>query len=249
MRVSICDDDVSVLDQYSTLIKLIAENNEISIAVDRFEKGSQLLFAMEDKKLVYDIVFLDIFMPGQNGIDLGSQLGASGYGGFIVYLTRSEDHMLSAFDVGAVNYVIKGEAESFSRFEKVFLKVAKQVENRRRKYILLNSIDEYRNIPLDSIQYFEVNRHICFVHYGKGDTFEFSSSLGKLENTLLSFDFERVHRSFLVNCRAVESYTVKEINMSSGAVLPVGRKYSTQFRQAMADLAEVNLAGSSKTSE
>lgn len=240
MRVAICDDDSSVRDQYTQLIKLIAEKHKLSVIVDRFEKGSQLLFAMEDKQIVYDIVFLDIFMPGENGIDIGAQMRADDYGGFVVYLTRSEDHMLSAFDIGATNYVVKGREYEDNRFEKVFLKTAKQVEERRRKFILLSSIDEYRNVALDSIQFFEVNRHICLVHYGKGEEFEFSSSLGKLENMLLSFNFERVHKSFLVNCEAVKSYTAKEILMNNGARVPIGRKYAPTFKKAMADLAEIN---------
>lgn len=63
MRVAICDDERAVRDHYSDLIKLTAQQKGFEIIVDRFEKGSQLLFAMEDKKLVYDIIFLDIFMP------------------------------------------------------------------------------------------------------------------------------------------------------------------------------------------
>lgn len=249
MRVAICDDDASIRDHYSDLIKLIAEQNDFTVLVDRFEKGAQLLFAMEDKRVIYDIIFLDIFMPGKNGIDLGSSIRKTEHGSFVVYLTRSTDHMLPAFDVGASNYILKGNEFADDRFEKVFLKTVEEVEKRKRKYILLNNIEEHRNVAIDTIKYFEVSRHICIVHYGKDERFEFTSSLGKLENMLMALNFERVHKSFLVNCRKVKSYTVREITMHDDSSIPVGRKYLATFRQAMSDLAEINVGAAQIASE
>lgn len=240
MRVAVCDDDANIREHYTEWIKLVAEKEGISVLVDRFEKGSQLLFSMLDKKMEYDIIFLDIFMPGQGGIDLGEELRKGGFVGFIIYLTRSEDYMLPAFDVGASNYIIKGEEYDNDRFEKVLIKTFKKVEDRRRKYILLNSVDEHRNVPIDSIQYFEVSKHICYVHYGKGEVFEFSSSLGKLSTMLVSYNFERAHKSFLVNCAMVKSYTSKELVMKNSDVVPLGRKYSPIVRKKMVDLAEID---------
>lgn len=240
MRVAVCDDDASIREHYTEWIKLVAEKEDVSIAVDRFEKGSQLLFSMLDKKMEYDIIFLDVFMPGQCGIDLGEELRKAEFAGFIIFLTRSDAHMLPAFDVGAANYIIKGEEYDNDRFEKVLLKTFKKVEKRRRKYILLNSVDEHRNIPIESIQYFEVSKHICFAYYGKGEVFEFSSSLGKLSSMLTAYNFERAHKSFLVNCAMVKSYNAKELVMKNGDVVPLGRKYSPIVRQKMVDLAEID---------
>lgn len=241
MRVAVCDDDASMREYYTGLIRLIAENRKLSVFIDEYEQAEQLLFALADKKDPPDIAFLDIFMPGENGISLGTQMRKEGFIGSIIYLTRSKEHMLPAFDVGASNYIIKGHEYEDARFERVFLRAADEVKKKKRKYLLLNGISEHRNIAIESIYYFEVNKHICLVHYGAGESFEFISSLGKIENTLLAYQFMRVHKSFLVNCKEVKSYTFKEIVMSNAARVPVGRKYSADFRQLMDDCAEVNL--------
>jgi len=242
MKVAICDDDSSARGHYTELIKLVADNHGISTTVDCYQKGEQLLFALDDKKDPYDIVFLDIFMPSINGIDVGTQLRKAGFIGSIIYLTRSKEHMLSAFDVGASNYVLKGNEYESDRFERVFIKAMKEVEQRKRKYLLLNGISEHRNIAIDTIRYFEVSKHICIVYYGKGESFEFVSSLGKIENKLLSFGFVRVHRSFLVNCARVKSFTFKQIIMDDDVQIPVGRKHAANFRQTIKDFSEIDIS-------
>lgn len=241
MRVVICDDDAPMREYYTELIRLIAEQKELSVTIDEYEKAEQLLFALSDKQDPPDIAFLDVFMPGDNGISLGTQMRKAGFIGSIIYLTRSKDHMLPAFDVGASNYIIKGHEYEDNRFEKVFMQAAAQVKKKKEKYLLLNGISEHRNIAIESIYYFEVNKHVCIVHYGADEMFEFISSLGKIENTLLPYRFARVHKSFLVNCSEIKSYTFKEIVMNEGSQIPVGRKYSTEFRQLMDEYAEVNL--------
>lgn len=239
MRVAICDDDAAMREHYAELIKLVAIRHGKAVEVDRFESGEQLLFSLADKKDPPDIAFLDIFMPGVDGIDLGTQMRKAGFIGSIIYLTRSKEHMLPAFDVGATNYVIKGDEYGSDRFERVFLKAVIQTEQRRRKYILLNGISEHRNIAIESIRYFEVNRHICIVHYGYDESFEFVSTLGKAESMLLPFGFVRVHKSFLVNCAAVKGYNFKRIVLEDGTEVPIGRKYQDNFRQAMKSFAEI----------
>lgn len=237
MRVAVCDDDAVTRNQYAELIELIAEKERIPVVVDRFEKGDTLLFMMGGAEVPYDIIFLDIFMPGTDGISLGSQLKKENFIGAVIYLTRSEEHMFSAFDVGAANYVLKGEAFDNARFERVFKQAVREVERRKRKYILLNSITEHRNIAIDSILYFEVVRHVCFVYYGNNEVFEFASSLTKIEKTLAAFGFVRVHKSFLVNVAAVQSYVYNEVTMKNGAKIPLGRQRLAQFRKAMEALS------------
>lgn len=241
MRVAICDDDASMRDLYAEYIKLIADKHGMSIVVDRYESGKQLMFVLPDKEIIHDIVFLDIFMPGVDGIDLGTQLRKAGFVGSIVYLTRSKDHMLSAFDVGATNYVLKEDTFDSKRFERVFLKVAKEAEQKRRKYILFNGIIEHRNIAIDTIRCVEVRKHICVVDHGEDELFELVSSLGKIETTLLPFQFIRVHKSFLINGAKVKSFTAKQVVLDNDKVVPIGRKYAAEFREKMEGIAEMDV--------
>lgn len=240
MRVIICDDDAGMRDHYAELVKLVAQKKEYSVKLDRYETAEQVMFSMEDKNLPPDIALLDVLMPGANGIDLGTQMRRAGYKGSIIYITRSKEHMLPAFDVGATNYVLKGSEYESDRFERVFIKAAEEVEQRKRKYLLLNGITEYRNVEINSILYFEVSKHSCTVHYDKDESFEFMSSLGKIESKLLAFGFIRIHRSYLVRGAAVERYTYKEAFMKNGDVVPIGRKYQADFKEAMEILTDID---------
>lgn len=238
MKVAICDDDAKLRNYYAELTQLVANKSGIPVSVDTYEKGEQLLFALSSRNDPPDILFLDIFMPGIDGINLGSDLVKNGFIGSIIYLTRSQDHMLSAFDVGASNYIIKGEEFDSGRFEKVFFKAAKEVERRKRKHILLNGIGEHRNIAIDSISYFEIRKYRCIVHYNKDETFEFVSPLHKIENALRVYGFVRSYKSYLINCEKVASYNAKQIVLNDGTELPMGRKYYPDVKEAMTAYAE-----------
>lgn len=240
MRVAVCDDDATMRDMYTDLIKLVAEQKEVPVTVDRFATGKHLLFAFSDGKHSYDIAFLDIIMPGIDGIDLGAQMRKAGFVGSIIYLTRSTDHMLPAFDVGATNYVIKDESLDSKRFERVLLRAMKEVEQKKRKYILFNGISEHRNIAIDSIRCVEVCKHICIVTYGIDESFELVSTLGKIELALVPFGFARVHKSFLVNCAKVKSFTFKQATLDNDREIPVGRKYAADFKKSMEALSEMD---------
>lgn len=71
---------------------------------------------------------------------------------------------------------------------------------------MLKGIGEYRNIPIQSIYYFEVFQRIITVHYDNNEQFEFYSSIGKLEITVLPKGFLRIHRSYIVSVPQIKTF-------------------------------------------
>lgn len=68
--IAICDDDMKVLDSIQTYINEFAAENRISVSVDIFTTGTELLRSSTK----YNIIFLDIVLQAENGIDIGTQL-------------------------------------------------------------------------------------------------------------------------------------------------------------------------------
>lgn len=240
MKIAICDDNAQDREKYADYVSLIAKNAMMDCDVVTYSGAEKLLFSLRDRKDPPDIVLLDILMPTMDGISLGAKMRDGGYTGMIIYLSRSDEYMLPAFDVDAFNYVVKADGVIDERFEQVFLKAVEALRRRKRKCILINGISEHRNIQIDSIDYFEVEKHVIKVHYGNDEVFAFSSTLGRMEELLAPYGFARIHRSFLVRCAAVESFTRDEVVMSGGRTFPLGRKYLGAFREAMAVGADVS---------
>ena len=89
-------------------------------------------------------------------------------------------------------------------------------------------------VAIDRIRYFEVRNRIVTVYYqkddGKAGEFEFYSSLSKIEEYLYGKMFVRIHSSYLVGERFILSKSKKEIVLTSGEVLPVGRAYAGNLK-------------------
>ncbi|MDY2625976.1 MAG: LytTR family DNA-binding domain-containing protein [Coriobacteriales bacterium] len=248
LRVVMCDDDPASLEKNAVLIDRVRVRHDLSFTLEQFDTSQQLLFACHDASTMPNIAVLDIKMPEMDGFELGRELRRRGFAsGALIYVSELDSRTFEAFDVGAFNYVVKRE-EDEERFERVFLEAYRQQEERTREYLLLNGITERCNIAIDAIRYFEIDKHLCTVHYGRDESFEFVSTLGRLENLLVARGFVRIHRSFMVNCAAVKRYSFKQVLLKDGTELPVGRQRYKPLSEAMLALSSA-VAGQADEAE
>lgn len=243
MYIAICDDEIEAQERYASEVTSLCSENNIPLKLSRYDTGTQLLFAVAGREDPPDVVLLDIGMPKIDGIETATALREKGFAGIIVFVTVKDDRMLDAFDVDAFNYVVKGSPGELERFRRVVLEACERAQSNKRRYLLCNGISEHRNIPLDSIRYFSMNRHVCTVHYGKGRTFDFITTLGRLENMLAASGFVRVQRSYAVNCAHVASYTYSTCTLDDGTELPVGRKRVAILRETVEACAHAVAGG------
>ena len=91
MRIAICDDSHSEQEQF---IKAL-HGWDASRTPERFSDGASFLAAAKETPH-FDIVFLDIYMPGENGVDIGKELQKLSPETGIVFVTTSEEHAVDA---------------------------------------------------------------------------------------------------------------------------------------------------------
>lgn len=234
IKVAICDDNLEERKYFVKLCSEIGKENQILIKLKEYEHGDALLFDMGEPKIrsAIDIVLLDIHMPGKNGIDVAHDLRKYGYKGIILFVTVSKKHLRNAFEVKAFNYIIK-QYDSKNHFKKVFLDAVEEAANRQKATLLLTSIGETRQIAIKDISRFEVDSHVVTAYYNN-ESFEFPSSLAKLENITFGHGFVRTHRSHLISTFYIAKFTEKEVTMADGTVIPVSRRYYSQLKAEMA---------------
>ena len=89
MRIIICDDNPNDIKKYSEIINnVIVGAQEEDTELIPYENVSQLLFDMEDKLNLIDIMILDINMPGINGMEFAKSIRENSYKGEIPYLLK-----------------------------------------------------------------------------------------------------------------------------------------------------------------
>ncbi len=234
MKLAICDDEKRIRDIIAESVKEVSEKIEIDFYADA--KG--ILSASFDS----DILFLDIQMPGIDGMGAAKMLRSSGKKTVIVFVTALEDQVFNAFDVGAFNYIVKPFTKA--KIIEVFKKAVKQAEDQRLvetaiseqeeagRTITVKSGGTNTRVILSEVQYAEIYDRRIILHMESSDDIEYYGRISDLEN-IAGKDFFRVHRAYLVNLGAVKSYDSKYVHMSD-ADIPVARgKYQELIRAYM----------------
>lgn len=85
ITIFLCDDNSQAVERYSTLIKRIAEKNQINITLSVFYSGESLIFHTSDSPDLPDIIYLDVLMGSLNGINTAKQLRELGCNAEIVF--------------------------------------------------------------------------------------------------------------------------------------------------------------------
>lgn len=224
MRLAICDDE-------RTIREYIAERAMIacdSLEINQYETAEKILMPGLDA----DILFLDIQMPGTNGMDAARKLREMGCKAVIVFVTAVEEYVFDAFDVNAIGYIVKpfddrrldavikkaiGIAEEQRKIEAA---ISSESRDTRRTIIIKNSAGT-TSIPLDDIMYAEIFDRRIVLHICDKSTIGYYGRMTELEGTAGN-DFFRVHRAYLINLAYVKSYDSKNV-VVAGEDIPVAR--------------------------
>ena len=106
IQIAFCDDDQTVLDQLSALLEKYRAQRCVQIQCTVFHSPLDLLAEIE-KGTRYDILFLDVIMPAENGITAAKEIRQYDNVVKIIFLTSSAEFAVESYVVGAYFYQLK----------------------------------------------------------------------------------------------------------------------------------------------
>ena len=229
MRIAACDDNVEFLQGLSQLLNVYSKENSCNVEYKIFTNPLELVTQME-KGVHYDVVLLDICMPGINGIQCAKDIRKCDNFVKIVFLTSSADYGVESYQVKAYDYLLKPleKEKLFSVLRRIEMETQKKEQN----IFVLKSKTGITKISLSKLEYCEViNRKVVF-RLVNGEEYECSLRMNELEEKLMTFGcFMRPHRSFLVNIDFVRTLTTHNIVMENGAQIPIPREKYAIIKQ------------------
>lgn len=233
ITIFLCDDNPVILEIYKAKLNTIADTYQISIQIQTFLKGEHMLFRMIDANIRPDIIFLDILMKEENGIDIAKKLRSDGCTSEIIFLTANSKYVFESFDVSPTNYILKDDIDD-QRFQDIFLRALVRAEQKMDDYFICygekNTV--YKKIPYRDISHFDIQNRVVTIYFAH-DTFSFYAKLDDLENRLSKHNFIRVHRSFLVHLPYIEHMNRNSLILINGTCIPVGVTYLKSVREAL----------------
>lgn len=234
INIAICDDKLQELDRANNLLKQYSfEHPQYQINIYSFSAPLELLTYVE-KNDSFDVLLLDVYMPGILGTDAARELRDMGDTCQIIFLTTSRDHAVDAFSLNAAHYLVKpySEKEFFTALDKVLENLAKKDE----VYITVKSTEGISRVNLNKLVYSESNNHIQRLYMLDGRTISVRKSSTELFE-LLDEDprFYKGGNTYIINMDYIAELSSKNIVFSTGAKIPIlSRKY-TEFKKIYMD--------------
>ena len=235
IKIAFCDDDMEVLHQMNELIdRYRVERNE-DITYAAFQSPFELLTEIE-KGIRPDILFLDVVMPGQNGMDVAKEIRQYDTNMKIIFLTSSPEFAVESYSVGAYFYQLKPIwEESFFRLMDAVLA---ECEKKKKNSLILRSKDGITRIDLQQLEYCEVLGRKLLFHLENGEVLESAGSLDDLAVQLMQYsNFFRPHRSFLVNMEYIQNISSRSIKMVNDAEIPIPHGKCSEIKNTYMEYA------------
>jgi len=221
LRVLIIDDEPLAR---RNLAALLARDPTI-VAIGQCGSADEAVTALAT--LQPDLVFLDIEMPECDGFELLERIGPS-LPFAIVFVTAHHQFALRAFEVGALDYLMKPFDDQ--RFARVLARARERlrVPEEARRFIVKNG-STLEVVKFAEIDWIEASDYYSTLHAG-GRTHMLRRSLADLDTLLMQHGFHRIHRSAIVNLSRVRTLAIREdgeyeVVLESAQRLRMSRRY------------------------
>lgn len=230
MRIAIVDDIASEQKTLKTGLHAQLARLSLDAAVYCFGSGTDFLSAARKKR--FDLVFLDIYMGNENGVDTAQALRRFDADCLLVFITTSSDHALDGFRVRAFHYLVKPCTET--DLEALFNEIVKRLPTDDR-YIELHTAGGPVRLRFREILYAEHFRHQIYIYRTDGQETVARQTFRELCAGLADTRFFPCSRGVIVNLEHAEDFDGTDFILKNGKKVPVSRDLAKAARMAFGD--------------
>lgn len=226
IRVAIVEDQEAERSHMRECLDFVAQKEGVQFQVTEFTNGLAFIGSFEP---VYDIVLMDIEMPGMDGMQAARSMRAVDESVILIFVTSMAQYAVEGYSVDALDFVVK-PVNKYSFAIKMKRAVAR-VPKRAEEYIPVKCDGEVRQVEVSSIFFLDMDGHYVVYHTAEGDFAEYGTL--KEANAKLHRDyFVPVNRSCLVNLYHVSAVGKEQVT-AGGRQLDISRPQRKHFLAAM----------------
>lgn len=228
--IALCDDEERQLDLIENFLSSYRERERVfEYKTERFSSAEALLQRVSEESYTPDILLLDIFMSGRSGIEAAEEVRRLGLDMPIVFLTTSREYALKAYEVDAVQYLVKPLDRK--RFFHAMDSVIGYIGKRKKNQIAIKVAGGIRQIQPNDIVYCESQKNYQALYLESGE-YRIRMTAGKLWELLEDYcQFGRCGRSYILNMNHIVSVEREEIVMDNGSTIYIPRNKAAEFKK------------------
>lgn len=227
MRIAIIDDQKADREQLSAMLKTaFTVTGLFPCHIEEYESGQNFLAHFQKGK--YDVVFLDIYMDGINGIETAAQIRKADTYTRLIFISVSNDFASESYAVSADYYLLKPyqKADLTRAIERLKLHSSCDKEN-------TVTLPNGQKIAAQSIIYTSYSGHYVTIHRAKETSIKIRCTQKEFEQKLLPCDgFVLCTKGMIVNLSKVSRLEADRIIMKNGDYIPVSRRKYAMVKQS-----------------
>lgn len=227
-NIALVEDEPEAADVLAAFIARYADEKGLELTVTRF--GNAMDFEMTHQH--FDLVFMDIQMPGINGMEAAQLMRTYDSETPIIFVTNLAQYAVKGYEVDALDFIVK--PVTYFNFRMRMDKAMRRIRRNASRSIAIGTRDGMRVVALSDIEYVEVSKHDLSYHLvGEEEPFVVYGSLVAFEQEVEGGPFVRISNSCLVNMNRIRAVRGGELVMHGGKVLYFSR---SRKREAVATI-------------
>ena len=235
IRIAVVDDNEMIRKQVKRFLNTYALKNSVVFEIYTYEDGHLLTLDI-NHEMHFDLIYLDIEMPIQNGIQVGHWIREIAQDEWmqIVFISGKDGYDRKLFSINCLDFLSKPICYSYlERTVNRFRKLTRRPED----VFTFQNNHVLQRVPIANILYFEsTNRKVNIIT--TTDMLEFYDKLDNVESQVPT-QFFRIHKSFLVNYYHIRKFEYDNVIMSNQKRLPISQSKRKEMRDLQLEIEDM----------
>ncbi len=228
MKVAILDDEKIYLDLIRQEVGRVFPNIE---CIRQYADSEGLLYDLAEG-IRYDIYFLDVELPGVDGMTAAREIRKQDTDANIIFITAFAKYAAESYDVRAYQYILKSQISE--KLPKVLRHIAEELQVSAVEYYVAETSTRYDRIALRDILYIYKEKKYAIFATQQGD-FRQRLTVSKIWEQLEHKHFVWADRGVIVNIKKVQRVMKNELVLENGIVIKISRSNLQRVRAEIAD--------------
>ena len=222
VRIAICDDEEKAVALHENIVKACLQAQGVGYEITTYTQSRNLLCDITDDGFFYDLILLDIEMPGISGMELPQRIKSFLPNVKIIFVTSHTEYAIDAFELSIFRYVPKNNLEV--KLTAAITDAAKLIELEAGQEYTIQTANRMEKIPYKDIFYIQRDGKNSSIVSVTG-TSKVRKSLQQVYEELAAPEFIYIDRGYIVNMIHIMKISGGVAVLKNGEALPVSRSH------------------------